>query len=1167
MIQLDQKYNREAFLVFLSGDFLSDFIQDIRPVSLESRRAIHKANSLGASKELDLHIFEFEYSGSAKKRISLTKEAFQIMKQYASFRALAVFHSTDSDDWRLSLLTATPQITEKGGVAQTYSNPKRFSFFLGPNAKVNTPTKYLMKDGVVEGLDDLKGRFSLEVVNKEFYKEISQLFTKLVGGSIKKGKTEQKFETLLKLPSNPERSQIHLEFAVRLIGRIIFCWFLREKTSPAGVSLMPKELLSREALETRSDYYHNTLEPVFFEVLNRPARSRIEDFSSGLFSTVPYLNGGLFSPLEDDFYKRLKGDLQSRFHNTLIIPDDWFKELFEILETYNFTIDENTSYDEELSIDPEMLGRIFENLLAEINPETGESARKSTGSYYTPRVIVDYMVDESLTLHLQTKTNISEAKLRPLVSYDLDDDATHPLTEEDKEKITKALAEVKILDPACGSGAFPMGALQKIVFILQQVDPEGKLWLKKQLVGTSPEMKRLIEREFAHKNFDYLRKLGVIRENIYGVDIQPIATEISRLRCFLTLVVDQRVDDESENRGIEPLPNLDFKFVTANSLIELPKEDQDVGKEGMRRGFDFEDREGIEELRETREMFFNAFGPERDQLKLQFVQTQNKMFQKLIAQGGKSYAALTEKLTSWDPFSHKASSWFDPEWMFGIVGGFDIVIANPPFIGQSGNRKLFQEMLLSDFGQIFHQRRMDYFYFFFHKAILFSKPNGMISFITTNYYLNATYADKLRKNLYDNCNYIRLINFNEAKIFKSASGQHNAITILKKDKSKSTSVETAITKHKGIIDGKIISEILYGYDPETQYFKFKSSDIFEFPKYQILIEGKGEDNPDNLRGVLLNSIKSKGTPLIEVADITQGIVSGANDLSVKYRKEFNINKHVGSGIFVLQKDEIYSMNLNQKEKQFIKPWYKNSDISRWICNEKTVQYLIYMTSKDNIDEKEIPNLVEHFEFYKTLLINRNVRTGRYSLNDYENFLQDKGDIPYVMIKSSFKKGKYYLVSYAREKYVFESPKIVCPQRSPINTFGYTEQPWYGASDVYYIVEKSNLNISLKYLLALLNSKLIFFWLYNKGQRKGETLQLFKDPLSDIPIRMVESETQTQFEVIVAKILAVTKSDDYSESHAKKEEVKEYEKQIDQMVYKLYDLTPEEIDIVEAESRK
>ncbi|HYT40944.1 MAG TPA: hypothetical protein VEP90_01240, partial [Methylomirabilota bacterium] len=402
------------------------------------------------------------------------------MRSSAIFRALAIFHSPNSDDWRLSLMTATPERTEKGKVALSYSNPKRLSFFLGPNAKVNTPTKFILKRERVINFDDLKSRFSLEVVNKEFYKEISELFTQLVGGSVYKGKHKEDYVPLLKLPDILDKSQTSLEFAVRLIGRVIFCWFLREKKSNQSKSLMPHDLLSLEAVKNNPDYYHKVLEPIFFEVLNKPGKSRKDDFAKEPFSSIPYLNGGLFSPHDDDFFS-YNESRQTTNHNMVVIPDEWIRRFFDVLETYNFTIDENTSFDEELSIDPEMLGRIFENLLAEINPETGESARKSTGSYYTPRVIVNYMVDESLLLYLKSQTQIDEEKLRAAISYDLHDDEENPLTTSERERIINALEKVKILDPACGSGAFPIGALQKIVFILQQTDPEGQLWFKKQI--------------------------------------------------------------------------------------------------------------------------------------------------------------------------------------------------------------------------------------------------------------------------------------------------------------------------------------------------------------------------------------------------------------------------------------------------------------------------------------------------------------------------------------------------------------------------------------------------------------------------------------------------------------------------------------------------------------
>src|SRR5947209_8108669 len=175
MIQLNNTYSRDDFLDFLKENFLPDFKKDIRPANAQGLSSIQKAYSLGRSESLDLQIFEFSFEGSSKKRVTLTKDAFQIMRSHAIFQALAIFHSPGSNDWRLSLMTATPERTEKGKVALIYSNPKRLSFFLGSNAKIKTPSKFLLKQGRVIDFEDLKNRFSIEVVNKEFYKEISDL--------------------------------------------------------------------------------------------------------------------------------------------------------------------------------------------------------------------------------------------------------------------------------------------------------------------------------------------------------------------------------------------------------------------------------------------------------------------------------------------------------------------------------------------------------------------------------------------------------------------------------------------------------------------------------------------------------------------------------------------------------------------------------------------------------------------------------------------------------------------------------------------------------------------------------------------------------------------------------------------------------------------------------
>ena len=509
-------------------------------------------------------------------------------------------------------------------------------------------------------MDELIKRFSIEIVNKQFYNEISTSFTELVGGE----RNGKKYNRQLFLKGVKDNNK-YAEFGVRLIGRIMFCWFLREKKSVNNIPLIEDSFFNRNIEETES-YYHEILETLFFELLNTPIDRRRDVFKTPEYNLIPYLNGGLFSPHSDDIYS-FDQKVNSGKRENVFIPNEWFVKFYKILNEYNFTVDENTSYDIELSIDPEMLGRIFENLLAEINPETGENAKKSTGSFYTPREIVDYMVDTSLSEYLFSKTRIEKKKLDALISYSKDDDDLAVFDENETNKIINAIYSVTVLDPACGSGAFPIGMLQKLVYILQELDPNATKWFERATRNTDPLFKNEIEKKFTSGSLNYIRKLSVIQNSIFGIDIQPIAVEISRLRCFLSLIIEEKVYDEAPNRGINPLPNLDFKFIIANSLIKLDDNHQ-VSL--------FENQDHIEQLKSVRDEYFNAPIERRNELKLQIANIQQDMLLNTINNYKKIASTKYQQLYSWKPFANEATDWFDPDWMFGIDNGFDIVISD-----------------------------------------------------------------------------------------------------------------------------------------------------------------------------------------------------------------------------------------------------------------------------------------------------------------------------------------------------------------------------------------------------------------------------------------------------------------------------------------------------------
>ena len=562
-MNLREHYNRETFQTYLRK-MISDFAPSLQKLT-NLPEGFREGTILGRSDKLDIAILEIEIQSHLSSRITITRSAFKLMSTHGLFRALVVFKSSNEEQWRISLVTSTPQY-KAGKIEVALSNPKRFSHVVGPKTPVKTAEKYLLNGGSFSSFPDLLSRFSIETVNNDFYSLIANLYDEFI--------KEQKKITSIEMHAATD-------FCIRLMGRIIFCWFLKEKKSNSGIPLLSNDLLSRSSLNSK-DLYYQHIAPLFFEVLNKPEDERHERYKSGNFQQVPYVNGGLFAEQETDRQANGKSNA------AILVTDRWINDFLEILESYNFTVDENSSADIELSIDPEILGRIFENLLARINPETADTVRKSSGSFYTPREIVDFMVERGLADFLHRSTGLDKAIVEAVVSYDLNDDRNHEVSEADRRAIIEKLLSIKVLDPACGSGAFPIGVLQRIMHIFRVLDPTAEIWVDLQTKNLPRELRKLFKRETEAKNFEYLQKHFVVRDSIYGSDIQPTAVEISRLRCFLTLIVDQEVRDEEPNRGIYPLPNLNFKFVSSNSLVALTSiselnfgEDEDLQQQLM----------------------------------------------------------------------------------------------------------------------------------------------------------------------------------------------------------------------------------------------------------------------------------------------------------------------------------------------------------------------------------------------------------------------------------------------------------------------------------------------------------------------------------------------------------------------------------------------------------
>lgn len=691
-------------------------------------------------------------------------KSVDILKAENSQAGLFIFHDNDYS-FRLSLVYPVYKGTRRG-----FSSFKRFSYYISADTPHHTYEQQLS----LVRFDDLatiKRAFSVEPVTNEFFIEVSLKFLELVSGERRIGNKSYKYPGILVLPtSNPEAKK---EFAVRLLGRIIFCWFLKLKRSPNKIPLIPISLLSTHAITDHKDdsYYHSIVEPLFFEVLNKRKEVRNTMYRGELWDTIPFLNGGLFEHDAIDFYSPTDTGL-SAFVNTVKIPNKWFTDLFSVFERYNFTVDESTSSDIEIAVDPEMLGKIFENLLAELDKDTGETARKKTGSYYTPREVVDYIVDTSLYHHLTTHVNADESSIRQLIETP----ENPPILGQDEvANILDAISSLKIIDPACGSGAFVMGAMQKMIEIIKVLDPSSEYW-KEKIVSSikDPVFKRYIVEKLKTENLYYIIKLGLIRDNIYGSDILTMAVEISKLRFFLSLVVDETIYDDKDNRGILALPNLDFKFIAADYVLDLAS--------SIMHNSNYTPY--VNELKDIIDNYFTAYGTEKEQIKHQFIAKQREISLKLSQS-----ALLTPdiaELLNWNPFSNTSVDWFNPEWMLGLNEDFDIIIANPPYVSNKNTDKKKVPLYVDKYG--FSD---DLYNYFFIRSLDLVKTGGILSFITSNTYLSINSKQNLRTAFLNN----RIIEiFKIDNPFENPMVSPAIITVQKADVMKSYDVRFKIAE-------------------------------------------------------------------------------------------------------------------------------------------------------------------------------------------------------------------------------------------------------------------------------------------------------------------------------------------------------------------------------------
>jgi hypothetical protein len=1022
---------------------------------------------------------------------------------------------------------------------------------------------------------------------------------------------------------------------IRLLTRLIFCWFLREKTHPqTGASLVPTDLfdpprineLIKDASPNACTYYGAILQNLFFATLNtemdapgKPGRRflregdtedhivsavwryadqlRSRETFEKLFRRIPFLNGGLFEcldePILDDNGRKIgekrvdgfssKPSKQAKVPNFLFYGPDQtadlseaygdstrsrvtVRPLLEIFRRYKFTLAENTPIEEEVALDPELLGHVFENLLAAYNPETGTIARKATGSFYTPRVVVDWMVDEALVAYLESalapsgaskaspspqpdqgqKAGVrdqspTEQKLRGLLSWD---GAEHDFSDHEVEILIDSIHSLKALDPACGSGAFPMGLLQKLVLILRKLDPANQRWKARQTsaaeaIDSAPAREaalNAIERAFARDNDDYGRKLYLIENCLYGVDIQPVAVQIAKLRFFIALVVDQPISPAEDNYGILALPNLETKIVAANTLMGLKRGQLLLGSNRV--------RELERKLQQVRHDYFTA----RRYQDKKTLRTKDldlcRQLATALAESGECTAYDAKRLAEWNPYdTNTPAAFFDPGWMFGLAAGrrraaasaratmrgnfadlinqspgqmeigapsddgssagFDLLIGNPPYVRQEelknvlvrdseGRDRPLKEVLKDQYEC--YTGTADLYVYFFERSFQLLRTGGVLSFITSNKYFRAAYGERLRTYLLYSAHPRAMLDFGDAPLFTAIA--YPCILVAQKARNvpknglpspKEIQMEDRLKQLVHDLDRKIRALTWRPGPPLREFPVVFEEEAFSLAQRDLRPSGWKFESGE-VPG-LRRRLEAAATPLGHYTNelVFNGIKSG----------------HKNAFTLTLQKrDCLIAQDPNSKE--VLKPLLKGRDIKRWRV-EPTSRWLLYIPWHFPLGDDAV---VDPAGMAAETAFKRRFPKIHAYLSQFRDELERR-DQSEIGIRY-----EWFCLSRPRPEAAsfFDRPKIVFPDIAAAPCFAWDDGGHAVENTAYMIPGR-------KWLLAVLNSPPVFWYCRQISNTiRGGFVRFIRQYVEQIPIPNASPDQQQWCERLVEALL-------------------------------------------------
>lgn len=1102
----------------------------------------HIANYNDGLNNIGVFIIKLNNTTTTQSRNMQRNFVATLLSKYNLDACLVSFYSDRETSWRLSFVKRELSFTDKG-IKENLTSAKRYSYLVGEHESVHTAQEFLFKlleiDNRKITLEDIEKQFDVEKVTKKFFEEYKDKYLELKEFFDK----NEDFQTEAK---NCDFDSV--EFAKKLMGQIVFLYFLQKKgwlgvqlipnelsvdeynellsnndsvsqnlirqyfvlnddkyiveKTKLRITEIPEDIINltnvfantkynmpwgtgrkdfirnifNQAKIEHKNFFDDYLEYFFYKGLNE----KRENQYFPLFNCkIPFLNGGLFEPLNNYRWSSAHFEIP----NSIFSNDDK-NGILDFLDLYNFTIDEEEPLEKEIAVDPEMLGKIFENLL-EIDD------RKSKGAFYTPREIVYYMCQESIANYLVNKLKINYNEIIEFIKFGDSisqlDWETHLNNEnsfiigesvfENLLNIDKALIDVKVADPSVGSGAFPLGILNEIVKIRNNIstyllilNENGKIDIDDSFIN-----------EFGKRDL-YEMKLQTIENSIYAVDIETSAIDIAKLRLWLSLIVDYPNNEEPK-----PLPNLDCKILQGNSLVEEYKGVSLFSEKMLSNNLKNYRRNNSEDtsigtiyieqnLFDNKENMMNLMDSILDLQKKYFITSDNKLKKEIKAKIDDIQIGLVQeslkndyaKLNEFLEISKKRQKpWFIWQLEFFDVfknnNGFDIVIGNPPYVREKDNKEIFEPIKCTKFGKKWYQGKMDYWFLFLHNAMNHINENGTISFITSRYWLNSAGGTKLRERIKKELSFTEIVDIGKLKVFDNVVGYH-IITSYQKQKN-----DTYLYKK--------LENHLYdiGSNENTENITIKElnfKDSFNGKSNEIIFEEK-----EKINGVV---------ELGEICEISVGVQESPDSVSKKHLDNLDDKSiQLGDGVFVVNQIELDNMHLSVDEMKNIHKYLYGGDINKYIPKYDN-KYLIYSDSecKKKIENGEYINLKNHLDKYKSIITSSN---GPYGIHRF------------------------------RKKEYFISEKIVCPSMFEHPRFMYDNDNYFVGMSTNMIISKND-KFNMKYILGILNSQFAEDWFYKYGKRRGIGVDISVGKLREFPIKIVDVSKQNEVINIVDELI-------------------------------------------------